>query len=252
MVRTIPKKTTKTDKTPKKDDRTTNDSNLDDSQESEIDLSRLPKSKFLYEVLPKLPVMSNGIILLGVAETNPLIQCEDVYKLRYVRPDKPIGHSEVWEDCTTVRLTVFGKLISDEMQLTFCRLESASFIPGIQDTDAIGPNALKNVFELHDASNLTIKPFIRRKTTGTFNYKLAMFINYSIELLTIIAEITVARKMKLMRIQELKDGCYTRMGGNCNETDRYSLCQLCLIDGDVAKLRNHFEKRFDENLENSK
>lgn len=136
------------------------------TDDSQIDLSRLPKSKFLYEVLPKLPSMSNGIKLLGVAETNPLIQCEDVYKIRYARPDKPIGHSELWEDCTTLRLTVFGKLISDDLQLTFCRLETASFIPGIQEKDAIGINAVKNVLELHDVSNLTVKPFIQRKTTG--------------------------------------------------------------------------------------
>ena len=144
-------------------DPTADDSQIDDSQ---IDLSRLPKSKFLYEVLPKLPVMANGIKLLGVAETNPLIQCEDVYKIRYARPDKPIGHSELWEDRTTLRLVVFGKLVSDDLQLTFCRLESASFIPGIQEKDAIGTKALKNVFELHDVSNLTIKPFIQRKTSG--------------------------------------------------------------------------------------
>ena len=134
--------------------------------DSEIDISRLPKSKFLYEFLPKLPVMSNGIKLLGVAETNPLLDCGEVYKIRYARPDRPIGHSELFEDCTTIRLTVFGKLISDDLQMTFCRLESASFLPGIQEEDAIGIKAAKNVFELHDACNLTVKPFIRRKTSG--------------------------------------------------------------------------------------
>ena len=110
--------------------------------------------------------MANGIKLLGVAETNPLIRCEDVYKLRYVRPDKPIGHSEIWEDCTTLRLTVFGKLVSDELQLTLCRFESAGYIPGIQEKDATGTKAIKGVFELHDAGNLTVKPFLHRKASG--------------------------------------------------------------------------------------
>ena len=153
----------KTDDSPKTMDRADKEPNKDDSQ---VDLSRLPKSKFLYEFLPKLPVMSNGIKLLGVAETNPLLQCGEVYKIRYARPDKPIGHSELFEDCTTIRLTVFGKLISDELQMTFCRLETASFLPGIQEEDAIGIKATKNVLELHDVSNLTVKPFIRRKTSG--------------------------------------------------------------------------------------
>ena len=153
----------KKDDSPKIENRTHEEPNKDDS---EVDLSRLPKSKFLYEFLPKLPVMANGIKLLGVAETNPLLDCGEVYKIRYARPDKPIGHSELFEDCTTIRLTVFGKLISDDLQMTFCRLESASFLPGIQEEDAIGVEATKNVLELHDACNLTVKPFIRRKTSG--------------------------------------------------------------------------------------
>ena len=136
------------------------------TQELKINDSRLPKSKFLSDILPKLPSMSNGIKLLGVAETNPLIKTEEVYKLRYVRPDKPIGHSEIWEDSTTLRLTVFGKLISDELQLTYCRFESAGYIPGIQDDDAVGTGATKGVLDLHDVGNLTVKPFLHRKTSG--------------------------------------------------------------------------------------
>ena len=173
MIRTIPKKQSEqnTDEADEDNEHVVDSPKLDDSKNSIIDDSRLPKSKFLYEVLPKLPVMSNGIKLLGVAETNPLIKSEDVYKLRYVRPDRPIGHSELWEDCTTLRLIVFGKLISDDTLLTFCRFESACFMPGVQDEDAIGLNAVKDVFELHDVGNLTIKPFIRRKTSGfTGNY----------------------------------------------------------------------------------
>ena len=131
-----------------------------------IDLDSLPPSTFLTDVLPKLPTMSNGIKLLGVAETNPLIQCEDVYKLRYVRPDRPIGSSEIWEDRTTLRMSVFGKLASDELQLINCRFEAACFIPGIQEQDAIGTQATKGVLELHDTANLTAKPFLQRKASG--------------------------------------------------------------------------------------
>ena len=152
FVKAIPKKTT-FDEEKDKTASFTND-------------SRLPKSEFLSDVLPKLPEMANGIKLLGVAETNPLIRCEDVYKLRYVRPDKPIGHSEIWEDCTTLRLTIFGKLVSDELQLTLCRFESAGYIPGTQEEDAVGTKAIKGVFELHDAVNLTVKPFLHRKASG--------------------------------------------------------------------------------------
>ena len=74
---------------------------------------------------------------------------------------------------------------------------------------------------------------------------------FYLELITIISEIAVARKAKHIQLQALKDGCYTRMGGSCQKTDRFQLCKLCLLDGDVAKLRNHFENRFDPNLENS-
>ena len=67
-----------------------------------------------------------------------------------------------------------------------------------------------------------------------------------------IAEITVAKRSKLMDIQGLKDGCHTRMGGSCKETDRFSLCKLCMIDSDVARLRAEFERRFETTLESSK
>ena len=110
--------------------------------------------------------MSNGIKLMGVSENNPLVRSGEVYKLRYVRPDKPIGHSEIWEDSTTIRLTIFGKLVSDELMLTFCRFESAGYIPGTQDDDAVGINAVKGVLDLHDAGNLTVKPFLHRKISG--------------------------------------------------------------------------------------
>ena len=67
-----------------------------------------------------------------------------------------------------------------------------------------------------------------------------------------ISEITVARKAKHIQIQALKDGCYTRMGGSCQLTDRFELCRLCLIESDAAKLKNHFARRFEANLEISK
>ena len=194
--------------------------------------------------------MANGIKLLGVAETNPLIRCEDVYKLRYVRPDKPIGYSEIWEDCTTLRLTIFGKLISDDLQLTLCRFETAGYIPGIQEKDAIGTKAIKGVLELHDAGNLTIKPFLQRKASGKQIPSKKTPRSYSLELITMISEIAVARKTKHIQIQALKDGCHTRMGGSCGQTDRSELCRLCLIEPEAAKLRNHFERRFEAKPDN--
>ena len=163
-MKTLPKKANK-DK--EKEEKTQNKGpELEMTHEEKMNDSRLPKSKFLSDILPKLPVMSNGIKLLGVSENNPLIKTEEIYKMRFVRPDKPIGHSEIWEDSTTLRLTVFGKLISDEVQLTFCRFESAGYIPGIQDDDAVGVNATKGVLEAHDIGNLTVKPFLHRKTSG--------------------------------------------------------------------------------------
>ena len=68
----------------------------------------------------------------------------------------------------------------------------------------------------------------------------------------LIAEITVAKKTRNGEIQKLKDDCHTRMGGSCKETDRLELCKLCRIDPDAAKLRAHFERRFETALESSK
>ena len=65
-----------------------------------------------------------------------------------------------------------------------------------------------------------------------------------------ISEITVARKTNHTQIQALKDGCHTRMGGSCGLTDRFELCRLCLIEPEAAKLRNHFERRFEAKLDN--
>ena len=67
-----------------------------------------------------------------------------------------------------------------------------------------------------------------------------------------ISEISVARKVKHVQVQALKDACYTRMGGNCGKTDRSELCKLCPIDYDIAKMRSHFEGRFNPKLEDSK
>ena len=187
----------------------------------------MPAPTFLTDVLPKLPTICNGIKLLGVAETNPLIRCEDVYKLRYVRPDRPIGSSEIWEDRTTLRMTVFGKLVSDELKMTNCRFETACFIPGIQDKDAIGTQAAKGVLELHDIANLTAKPFLQRKASGTYHltayYKTT---NIFLELIMLIAEIAIAKRSKSLEVQRLKDDCHTRMGGSCKTTDQQQLMPM--------------------------
>ena len=67
-----------------------------------------------------------------------------------------------------------------------------------------------------------------------------------------ISEVSVAKKSKNIEIQKLKDDCHIRMGGSCKSTDRYTLCKLCSIGTDAAKLRAHFERRFEPTIESSK
>ena len=121
---------------------------------------------FIYEVLPKVTTMSNGMKLLGLEETNPLTKGGDIYKIRTAHPDQPIGYSEVWADKTTIRLTQFSKLLSDEIHLSSFRIEVACFAPGCQDEDVVGVNGIKGLYAATDTCTLTLIPFIKRKISG--------------------------------------------------------------------------------------
>ena len=73
--------------------------------------------KFIMEVLPKLPRLPNGMVLLAAHEQSPLINCGEIYKMRLCRPDIPLSYSELFDDCCTVRFTNNARLISDECQI---------------------------------------------------------------------------------------------------------------------------------------
>ena len=123
-------------------------------------------AKEMLELLPKLPTTANGMKLLGVPELNPLHRSGEVYKLRLCRPDFPIGFSETWDDRTTLRMTNYAKLVSEDVQMTNFRIEIASLAPGIQDDDIVGIRGAAELFEATDVCTLTMKPFVQRKVTG--------------------------------------------------------------------------------------
>ena len=123
-------------------------------------------AKEMLELLPKLPTTANGMKLLGVPELNPLYKSGEVYKLRLCRPDFPIGFSETWDDRTTLRMTNYAKLVSEDVQMTNFRIEIASLVPGIQDDDIVGIKGMTELYEATDVCTLTMKPFIQRKVSG--------------------------------------------------------------------------------------
>ena len=136
--------------------------------------------KKMIELLPKVPSLASGMKLLGVPELNPLHKSGEVYKLRLCRPDFPIGFSEAWDDRTTLRMTNFAKLISEDVQMTNFRVEIASLVPGIQDEDVVGTRGMTELFEATAVCTLTMKPFIQRKVTGKLKWKASLFtIHYS-------------------------------------------------------------------------
>ena len=83
--------------------------------------------KFVAEILPKLPRLPNGMVLLAAHEQSPLVDCGEIYKMRLCRPDVPLGYSELFDDCCTVRFTNNARLISDECQIIKDRMHSQVF-----------------------------------------------------------------------------------------------------------------------------
>ena len=120
----------------------------------------------LAELLPKLPSMANGMVLMGVPELNPLHKSGEVYKMRIARPDFPLGYSEAWDDRTTLRMTNFSKLVSEEVQMSSFRIEIASLAPGVKDDDMVGTQGIKGLYRATDVCTLTLGPFVQRKITG--------------------------------------------------------------------------------------
>ena len=123
----------------------------------------------LAEILPKLPKMRNGMVILGVHEQSPLVDCGELFKCRIFRPDKPLKTSEVFEDGTSVRFTNLTRLMSDDFTITRFKVELATYKVGVAESDMVGIRATPGIFEIEDFGNLTIRPFIERKTRGKYN-----------------------------------------------------------------------------------
>ena len=122
--------------------------------------------KFHEDILPRLPVLPNGMRLLGVNEHSPLIDSGELYKMRVFRPDHPFKTSEVFEDGCVLRYVNISRLITDEMLITKFKIESAIFKTGIMDHDQVGTKAIKGLAETEDMANLTYKPFVEGKVKG--------------------------------------------------------------------------------------
>ena len=138
----------------------------DDLNETKNEKPEMPKSRFMSEVLPKLPRIRNGMRLLGIHEQSPLIDSGELYKMRVFRPDKPIASSEVFEDGTRMRFTNLSKIVSDDFIISRFKIEMVTCKVGLADSDTLGTNAVKGVFEAEDACNLTMKPFLEKKMKG--------------------------------------------------------------------------------------
>ena len=137
------------------------------SNDDLVNESEGEKKKELYsDVLPKLPKLRNGMVVLGVHERSPLIDCGELFKCRIFRPDKPLRTSEVFEDGTAVRFTNLSRLLSDDFAITRFKIEMATYKVGLAESDMIGEKATPGVFEIEDFGNLTLKPFMERKVRG--------------------------------------------------------------------------------------
>ena len=122
--------------------------------------------KFHEDILPRLPILPNGMRLLGVNEHSPLIESGELYKMRVFRPDYPFKTSEVFEDDCILRYVNISRLITDEMLITKFKVESAIFKTGLMDPDQVGTNAIKGLVESEDMANLTYGPFVEGKVKG--------------------------------------------------------------------------------------
>ena len=182
--------------------------------------------KFNNEILPKLPKLPNGMTLLGINEQSPLVDCNEIYKLRVFRPDAPLMYSEVFEDNCTIRFTNLSRLLNDDFSITKFKLETAIFRAGSMEEDQVGTKAVKGLYEAEDVCNTTFRHLMERKIK---------------ELMMLSLEITVAKKMKEAEVRDLKERCLTMYGGKCNTGKEARLCQICLIKDDINKIYTHFD-----------
>ena len=121
---------------------------------------------FLKDVLPRLPKLPNGMILLGCNEQSPLASHGDLFKMRMFRPDLPISTSEVYEDGTVLRFTNVARLMTDDAIVIKFKLEAATQKVGVVDKDMAGLNATVGLFEMEDLGNMTLRAFLERKVKG--------------------------------------------------------------------------------------
>ena len=121
---------------------------------------------FLKDVLPRLPKLANGMILLGCNEQSPLASHGDLFKMRLFRPDYPINTSEVFEDGCILRFTNVARLLSDDAIVIKFKLEAATQKVGVIDKDMAGVNASPGLFEAEDLCNMTLRAFLERKVKG--------------------------------------------------------------------------------------
>ena len=182
--------------------------------------------KFNKEILPKLPKLPNGMILLGINEQSPLIDCDEIYKLRVYRPDTPLAHSEVFDDSCTIRFTNLSRLLNDDLSITKFKLETAVFRVGAMEDDQTGMKAINGLYEAEDVCNLTFRHFMDRKMK---------------ELMMISLEIATTRKLREAEVRDLKERCLTMYGGKCNTGKDTRLCDICLIKDQADKLTTHFD-----------
>ena len=182
--------------------------------------------KFNNEILPKLPKLPNGMTLLGINEQSPLIDCNEIYKLRVFRPDTPLAYSEVFEDNCTIRFTNLSRLLNDDLSISKFKLETAVFRVGAMEEDQIGTKAIKGLYEAEDACNMTFRHLMDRKIK---------------ELMMLSLEIATTKKLRESEVRDLKERCLTMYGGKCNTGKEARLCDICLIKDQADKLTGHFD-----------
>ena len=199
------------------------------------------KGFFMSEVLPKLPRLSNGMRLLGVHEQSPLIDSGELYKMRVFRPDKPIASSEIFEDGTRMRFTNLSKIGSDDFIISKFKIEMVTCKAGLADSDTVGMNAVKGVFEAEDACNLTMKPFVEMKIKGKASQnRMISECKIISDLMELVVEIMVLKRQKENEVMELKENCAMTYEGDCGAK---AYCMICLINDDVKDITRIFESR---------
>ena len=204
---------------------------------------------FIEDVLPKLPTMPNEMILLGCHERSPLHECGELFKMRVFRPDRPIKWSEAFDDGTVMRFTNIARLMNDDMMVFRFKIEAAALKVGVIEQDMTGLRATPGLLELEDVCNLTIRPFMERKVKGKFFGTYQRTENFNLELVSMVLEIQVLKKLNEDEMREMKEACATTYGAKCVNTDK--ICALCLIREDVREITMLFEQR-DHKTDDSK